>query len=47
MYEIYVEYVKLDKLVVVVGIDLSSIKIGGGCNSDIEMVEVWVNGFIR
>ncbi|KAG0602814.1 hypothetical protein M758_10G043300 [Ceratodon purpureus] len=39
LYDINAEYAKLDKLVAAAGIDLSSIKIGGG-NSDIEMTEV-------
>lgn len=38
LYDINAEYAKLDKLVAAAGIDLSSIKIGGG-NGDIEMTE--------
>lgn len=47
LYEIHAEYAKLDKLVAAAGIDLSSIKIGGGCNSDTEMAEVRANGPTR
>jgi ribosomal RNA-processing protein 1 len=43
LYDINAEYAKLDKLVAAAGIDLSSIKIGGGCNSDVEMAEVRSN----
>lgn len=43
LYDINGEYAKLDKLVSAAGIDLSTIKIGGGCNSDTEMAEVRSN----
>lgn len=47
LYEIHAEYTKLDKLVAAAGIDLSTIKIGGGSNNDIEMAEVRANGPTR
>ena len=37
LYEISAEYAKLDKLVAAAGMNLSTLKIGGGCNRDIEM----------